>query len=126
VLNSRSEKEDDMNDKMTIGEWQKAAYAQSARSGFHDGPPVFSEFTANMHSEASEMWEAYRKGQLNAPCDKADRMTEPLTCLEEELADIVIRALDTAETFGVDLARAMRVKHAFNGTRPRKHGGKLA
>lgn len=111
---------------LTIGEWQKVAYAQSAKSGFHDEPAVFSEFTANMHSEASEMWEAYRKGQLNAPCDKADRMSEPLTCLEEELADIVIRALDTAETFGVDLERAVRVKHAFNGTRAHKHGGKLA
>lgn len=115
-----------MDEIKTIGQWQKAAFEQSAKSGFHDKDPVFSEFTANMHSEASEMWEAYRKGELNKPCDKAERMSEPLTCLEEELADIVIRALDTAETFGVDLERAMRVKHAFNGTRPPKHGGKLA
>ena len=63
-------------------------------------------------------------------CNKAEKMRAlglpELTCLEEELADIVIRCLDTAETFGVDLERAIEAKHAYNGSRPRKHGGKLA
>lgn len=110
----------------TISEWQKAAFEQATKSGFHTGAPAIATFLINLHSEVSEAWEAYRGGKLDAPCDKADRMIEPLTCLEEELADIVIRALDTAETFGVDLERAIRVKHAFNGTRPPRHGGKLA
>jgi NTP pyrophosphatase (non-canonical NTP hydrolase) len=113
----------------TIREWQKNAYEQAKKSGFHESEmahPDIATFLINLHGEVSEAWEAYRAGNLDKPCDKADRMIEPLTCLEEELADIVIRALDTAETFGVDLERAMRVKHAFNGTRPPKHGGKLA
>ena len=51
---------------------------------------------------------------------------EPLTCLEEELADIVIRAFDTAKALGVDIERAVSVKHAFNASRPYRHGGKVA
>jgi hypothetical protein len=120
----------------TIREWCAAAYAQSARSGFHDGDATTPEreqiasLTANMHSEASELWEAFRAGNLRKPCDKAERMAamglRPLTCLEEELADIALRNHDNARTLGVDLQEAMEIKHAYNGTRAPRHGGKLA
>jgi NTP pyrophosphatase (non-canonical NTP hydrolase) len=120
----------------TIRGWQKAAYAQSTKSGFHEGEEHLSArekvavFLINIHGEVSEAWEAFRGGDLFAPCDKAEKMASiglhPLTCIEEELADIVIRCLDTAETFGIDLERAIEVKHAYNGTRAPKHGGKLA
>jgi hypothetical protein len=45
--------------------------------------------------EVSRRWEAYhRKGQLNAPCDKANRMyPNPLTCLEGA-GPTCVRALD--------------------------------
>jgi hypothetical protein len=83
-----------------------------------------------MHGEVSEFWEAYRAGALRKPCDKAEKMValglDPLTCGEEELADIVIRAFDAAEALGFDIGRAVRVKHEFNKSRPFKHGGKLA
>lgn len=49
-----------------------------------------------------------------------------LTCAEEELADIIIRAMDTAKRLGVNIGRAIAVKHAFNATRPHRHGGKAA
>lgn len=51
---------------------------------------------------------------------------DPLTCAEEELADVIIRALDTAGTLRIDIDRAVRIKHAYNETRPHRHGGKLA
>lgn len=120
----------------TIAEWQRAAYAQSAASGFHDDDASLtpreriSVYMNNLHSEASELWESFRAGKLGEPCDKAEKMAamglRPLTCLEEELADIALRNLDNAAAYGVNLQEAMAIKHAYNGTRARKHGGKLA
>jgi NTP pyrophosphatase (non-canonical NTP hydrolase) len=44
--------------------------------------------------------------------------------LQTELADVVIRVLDLAETLGIDLETAMEQKDAYNQTRPHRHGGK--
>lgn len=102
----------------------------SEAKGFKDRFIPLSESIANIHGEVSELWEAYRTEKLNEPCDKADKMEAvglcPLTCLEEELADIVIRALDTAVDNGVDIEEAVRIKNAFNRTREKRHGGKVA
>jgi hypothetical protein len=87
-------------------------------------------YTANQHGESSEFWEAARKGSLDKLCDKADKMKEkglpPLTCAEEEIADELIRILDKAKEFKVNVAKAVAVKAAFNSGRPFQHGGKLA
>lgn len=104
---------------------------QTARSkGFHDEPVPLSVSAANLHSEVSEMWESYRNGTLDQACDKAQKMQAlglpALTCLEEELADIVIRALDTAREHGIDIATAVSVKDLYNQSRPHKNGGKAA
>jgi len=90
--------------------------------GWHDTDQPFSNFVANLHGEASELWEEYRRGTLNSPCDKPVQ----LTCIEEELADIVIRAMDTAGRMGVDLGNAILKKSEYNRARPYRHGNKLA
>lgn len=90
----------------------------------------YAVWTANIHGETSELWEAARNGILGNHCDKKAKMIaagiEPLTNEEEELADIIIRAFDTAGARGIDIGKAILAKHAFNKTRPHKHGGKLA
>ncbi len=87
-------------------------------------------FTANQHGEASEFWEAFRKGNLDEPCDKAPKMVAMglpgLTNAEEEVADELIRILDKAEMFSIDVAKAVATKMAYNSSRPALHGGKLA
>lgn len=87
-------------------------------------------YTANLHGEASEFWEAFRAGSLNKPCDKAEKMIAlglpPLTDAEEEVADILIRTLDQAQAHNVDVAKAVSTKMAYNRTRPHLHGGKRA
>lgn len=39
-----------------------------------------------------------------------------------ELADIIIRTLDAAAAWGIDIDAAVRRKIAYNATRPHKHG----
>lgn len=71
--------------------------------GWHSFDETDNEYSVrarnNLHGEVAELWEAHRSGKLSEPCDKATKMAslgiEPLTCAEEELADIVIRVLDT-------------------------------
>jgi NTP pyrophosphatase (non-canonical NTP hydrolase) len=90
--------------------------------GFHEVNNTPPAWVANLHGEVSELWEAYRNGKLDEPCDKGI----PLTNAEEELADIVIRAFDTAGQLGFDIERAILVKLEYNASRPYLHGGKKA
>jgi len=103
--------------------------ANVRRSGFDVAPPV-PTMVALMHSEVSELLEAWRKGKLNEPSDHADAMTAAgcpvMTCAAEEIADVIIRALNAAYALGVDPDRAVHEKMAFNATRTYRHGGKAA
>lgn len=116
-----------------LNELSKAAYDNAKAKGFHaiDGDTIldYARWTANIHEEVFELWEAARKGKLKGPCDKATlddiKRDEFLTCEEEELADIIIRVLDTAGARGINIGRAVLLKMAYNATRPHMHG-KLA
>jgi NTP pyrophosphatase (non-canonical NTP hydrolase) len=44
--------------------------------------------------------------------------------IPSELADIVIRVMDCAVEYGIDLEDEITLKMAYNATRPHKHGGK--
>jgi NTP pyrophosphatase (non-canonical NTP hydrolase) len=117
--------------KAMLNELATKVYQIALDLGFHTSKePNFGNYIANLHSEVSELWEAWRKGKLNEPCDKAQKMVElglePLTCMEEEIADIVIRALDTAKEFKVDIDRAVHIKSEYNKHRPHRNGGKAA
>lgn len=104
----------------------KHVYIVAKETGFHENDDLtgsrFADFTSNLHGEVSELWEAYRKGKLFMQCDKPI----PLSCAAEELADIVIRCLDTAATLGIDLGKSIMIKDSYNQTRPYKHGDKKA
>ena len=120
----------------TLTGWANIVHANAHEKGFYDGDEALTTkervavFFMNLHSEVSEAWESFRGGNLFKPCDKADKMAAlglpALTCAEEELADVVIRALDTSKAFGIDIERAVAAKHAYNRTREARHGGKLA
>lgn len=101
-------------------------YENAKAKGFHDKPEGEIEYlarhTANVHGEVSELWEAARRSNLRGPCDKP----VPLTCEEEETADIIIRCLDYAARRGFSIGRAVQLKHDYNTMREHKHGGKLA
>lgn len=117
----------------SLNELSKTAFCNAVAKGFHDkdGDLVadYARWTVNIHGEVSELWEAARNGQLEVPCNKAQFMEDHIggsaTCEEEELADIIIRVLDTAGARGINIGRAVLLKMAYNATRPHMHG-KLA
>lgn len=100
--------------------------------GWHsedEGEDSFIERTCNnLHDEISELHEAWRSNKLHKLCDKSEKMKSvgivPLTSLEEELADILIRVLDSAAKLDIDIQDAVERKHKFNATREYRHGNK--
>jgi NTP pyrophosphatase (non-canonical NTP hydrolase) len=78
--------------------------------GWHDKRVPLPVHLALIHSEVSEALEADRKGF------GAEKVAE-------ELADVVIRVMDTAAAHGLDLPGALLAKMARNKTREYRHGG---
>ena len=118
----------------TLNEIADAVHWLAEKKGWHNFEETDGAFltraVANAHGEISELWESFRKGELDKPCDKSEDMKshgiDTLTCIEEEYADQLIRLLDSARRLRVDIYRAVLTKHEYNETRPYRHGGKRA
>lgn len=119
-----------ITDTMNLNDIAREVHQNAVNKGFHDADESEGVFLANqcnnIHSETSELWDSYRSHKLWELCDKAEKMKElglvPLSCAAEELADLVIRALDVGERLGIDMLEAVMTKHEYNKTRPYKHG----
>lgn len=79
--------------------------------GWHDSPVPLPVQLALIHSEVSE-------------CLEADRKHEGDERVAEELADVVIRAMDTAAAHKLDLAGALFAKMGNNRNREFRHGNR--
>lgn len=88
------------------------------------GPPEAERLAAKLtgiHGEVSEAYEDLRRLRMNislGPDGKPEGFPT-------ELADVLLTTLSLAHALGLDIARAVELKLAFNRTRGHLHGGKV-
>lgn len=92
---------------------QQEVHETAKDKGWWDEPRNDGELIALMHSELSEALEDIRK---------ADPVGNLHLC--EELADVIIRIMDYAQSRELNVGQAVIIKIERNKQRPHKHGGK--
>lgn len=134
---------------MKINETAKEIYETAKAKGWYDkGARPIPELLMLMVSELSEAMEEYRKNMpplyINLPTPEGVSPVEiDFPCFESfvfvdvdkktimkpegiavEMADCVIRIMDTFAAMGWDLEKIMKAKMEYNNNRPYRHGGK--
>jgi NTP pyrophosphatase (non-canonical NTP hydrolase) len=100
-----------------LGQLAAEAHANSKAKGFWGGDQNFSQKCMLIVDEVSEMHDEYRDGKpdLYYDGDKPEG-------IGIEAADIILRLLDLTESRGIDMDEMVRIKKAYNATRPPMHG----
>jgi NTP pyrophosphatase (non-canonical NTP hydrolase) len=86
-------------------------------------PKTFLEQCALFHTEISEAVEAWRNGHEPKELYYLEDKPEGIPA---ELADLLLRVLDTCGKYDIDIEQAIREKMLYNVSRPQRHGGKRA
>ena len=112
----------------TIKDWCTYIHAVAKGKGWWETERNVPEQLALMHSEISEALEEYRKGNkldyvYYGYVEEQRQWSKP-EGFAIELADCVIRIMDTCEAYGIDLEEMIKVKMEYNETRSYRHGRK--
>jgi NTP pyrophosphatase (non-canonical NTP hydrolase) len=104
----------------TLEQLQYAVHANAVAHGFWDDPNNIDRSLMLITGELVEMHEAIRSG--HAPEEWWIGVHGKPDGPAIELADALIRILDLAEHYGINLATLAWIKHQYNTSRPYKHG----
>lgn len=112
-----------------LNELAKDIYEVADSKGFWDEPFTDDNILtvpaklALVHGEADEALEVHREAYNDGEEDPISHLT-PMQedDLTEELADIVIRVLDLAGSYDLDIGNTLVAKVEKNRGRPHKHG----
>lgn len=105
----------------------------NAANGWYDRSRTFSDEIALLHSEVSEMFEAYRShgledfthdGHMHLADGDDCKVCKPKG-VGSEAADILIRLLDTCSRYNINLGEELIRKLDYNMTREYRHGNKI-
>lgn len=111
-------------------------YRLNHAKGWFENDRSVGDLCALLHSEVSEVLDAYRKTGMSDATQKVygvsedgrDRVVkgEKPQGVGSEMADIFIRLLDMAKRWDIDLIAEYERKMRYNWTRPYRHGDKYA
>lgn len=104
-------------------ELQEAMHDIALQKGWWNPEKTFGEQIVMMHSELSEAIEAYREEDGDIHRIWFDENGKPEGVVIE-LADVVIRILDTCGKYNLNLLSAICVKAKYNESRTMRHGNK--
>lgn len=109
-------------------------YRLNHSKGWYEDPRSVGDLCALLHSEVSEVLDAYRKRGFESKGSTITRFPEGGSVepglwekpddVGSEMADILIRLLDMAKRWEIDLVAEYERKMRYNWTRPYQHGDK--
>ena len=112
---------------MNLTELAEKVHTLAINKGWYESDEInIPEKLALIHAEISEALECYRDGDMETwvTGDSVGDGSRKPEGFPIEIADALIRILDLCGARGIDIQAAVDIKHAYNATRPHRHGNK--